>query len=71
MDLLDGLFSYYRIPFKSKKWYHRLIWHFLDVACVQAWVFERKDAAAIIFMSLKPFKMSIAESLIKVIDIIH
>ena len=65
VDLLDGLLSYYRIPVKSKKWYHRLIWHFLDVACVQAWLFYRKDADAKDGMSLKPFKMSIAESLLK------
>ena len=64
-DLLDGLLSYYRIPVKSKKWYHRLIWHFLDVACVQAWLFYRKDADAKDGMSLTPFKMSIAESLLK------
>ena len=24
VDLLDGLLNYYRIPVKSKKWYHRL-----------------------------------------------
>ena len=65
VDLLDGLLRYYRIPVKSKKWYHRLIWNFLDVACVQAWLFYWKDADAKDGMSLKPFKMSIAESLLK------
>ena len=33
------------------------------VACIQACLFYKKDAAAASFMSLKPFKMSIAESL--------
>ena len=65
VDLLDGLLSYYRIPVKSKKWCHCLISHFLDVACVQAWLFYWKDADAKDGMSLKPFKMSIAESLLK------
>ena len=65
VDLLDGLLSYYRIPVKFKKWYHHLIWHFLDVACVQAWMFYRKDTDAKDRMSLKTFKMSIAESLLK------
>ena len=65
VELLDGLLSYYCIPVKSKKWYHCLIWHFLDVACVQAWLFYKKDAAAASFMHLKPFKMSIAESLLR------
>ena len=62
VDLLDGWLSYYRILAKSKKWYHHLIWHFLDVACVQAWLSYRKDADAKDGMSLKPFKMSITES---------
>ena len=65
VDLLDGLLSYYGIPVKSKTSYHRLIWNFLDVACVQAWLFKMKDAVAANFMSLKPFKTSIAESLLR------
>ena len=65
VDLLDGLLSYYRIPVRSKKWYHRLIWHFLDVACVQVWLFYWKDTDAKDGMSLKLFKMSIAELLLK------
>ena len=64
VDLLDGLLSYYHIPVKSKKWYHRLIWHFLDVACVQAWLFYGKDACGSKFLSLKCFKNSIADSLL-------
>ena len=65
VDLLDGLLSYYGIPVKSKTSNHRLIWNFLDVACVQAWLFKKKDAVAANFMSLKPFKTSIAESLLR------
>ena len=65
VDLLDGLLSYYRIQVKSKKWYNSLIWHFLDIACIQAWLFYQKDAAVAHFMSLKPFKMSITESLLR------
>ena len=65
VDLLDGLLSYYGIPVKSKTSYHRLIWNFLDVACVQARLFKKKDAVAANFMSLKPFKTSIAESLLR------
>ena len=64
LDVLDSLLSYYLIPVKPKKWYHRLIWHLLDVACIQAWLFYKKDAAAASFMSLKPFKMLIAESML-------
>ena len=65
VNLLFDLLSYYCIPVKSKKWYHRLIWHFLEVDCVQAWLFCKKDAAAGSFMSLNFFKMLIAESLLR------
>ena len=30
LDVLDSLLSYYLIPVKPKKWYHRLIWHLLE-----------------------------------------
>ena len=68
VDLLDGLLSYYRIPVRSKKWYHRVIWHFLYVSVVQAWLLHRKDSDAVDnekVTSFKKFKLSIAESLLK------
>ena len=43
VDLLDGFLSYYRIPVRSKKWYHRLIWHFFDLCIVQSWILYKKD----------------------------
>jgi hypothetical protein len=44
VDLLDSLLALYRIPVRSKKWYHRLVFHFLDVMLVQAWLLYRRDA---------------------------
>ena len=43
VDLLDGLLSYYCISVKSKKWYHRLIWHFFDISIVQSWMLYKRD----------------------------
>ena len=68
VNLLDGLLSYYSIPIRSKKWYHCLIWHFLDVSVVQAWFLHRKDSDAVDnekVTSLKEFKLSIDGSLLK------
>ena len=68
VDLLDGLLSYYCIPLRSKKWYQHLIWHCLDVSVFQAWLLHRKDSDAVDnekVTSLKEFKLSIAESLLK------
>ena len=64
VDLLDGLLSYYRIPVKSKKWYHRLIWHFFDISVVQGWILYKRSAGKNP-LSLKMFKVSVAMSLIK------
>ena len=30
VDLLNSLLALYKIPVRSKKWYHRLIFHFID-----------------------------------------
>lgn len=43
VDLLDGLISYYRIRLKSKKWYLKFFFHFIDLATVNAWLRYRQD----------------------------
>ena len=48
-----NLLSYYRIPVKFKKRYHCLIWHFLDVACIQIWLYKKDAAATFVFETLQ------------------
>ena len=36
VDLLDSLIGLYRSRLKSKKWYHRIFFHLIDVAVVKA-----------------------------------
>ena len=43
VDLADHLISLYRITIKSKKSYHRLVFHFLDMAIINAWLLCRAD----------------------------
>ncbi len=43
VDLLDSLMALYRSPIRSKKWYHRMLFHFMDMAVVQAWLLYRLD----------------------------
>lgn len=38
VGLLDSLLALYRIILRSKKWYHKLLWHFLDMLIIQAWL---------------------------------
>ena len=56
VDLRNGLLSYYRISVKSKKWYHRLIWHFLDIAIVQDFILQKRDTDNA-NLNLKAFKI--------------
>lgn len=43
VDLLDGLVAYYRIANKSKKYYMRIVHHFVDMGVVNAWLVYRRD----------------------------
>lgn len=38
VDLLDSLLALYRNKIRSKKWYHRLVFHFLGVIIVTTWL---------------------------------
>lgn len=62
VDEADMMQSYYAIDRKSRKWYHRLFWHFLDTSVVNSYViFKRKTKSA---TSLKIFRCEIILSLI-------
>ena len=40
---MDSLIALYRINIGSKKWYHRIFFHFLEVTVVNSWLLYRKD----------------------------
>jgi len=66
VDLLDSLLALYRIPVRSKKWYHRRLWHFLHLSLVQSWLLYRREATVNNVPgkeqpSLLQFKHSVAE----------
>ena len=68
IDLLDSLLALYRIPVRSKKWYHRLIFHFIDLLLVQSWLLYRRgaDANGVVGknqLHLLQFKIEVADSL--------
>lgn len=73
VDLIDSLIGLYRNKLRSKKWYHRLFFHMLDMTVINAWLLYRRRAAAAAAdqgasktMTLHEFKASIAEALCKV-----
>lgn len=65
VDLLDSLMGLYRITIRSKKWYHRLFFHFLDMAVVNAWLLYRRALSqqnnTSEVLRLAEFKAQIAE----------
>lgn len=42
-DLADCLIALYRINIRSKLYYHRLIFHMMDISIVNSWIPNRRD----------------------------
>lgn len=42
VDLMDGLIGRYIIKLRSRKWYIRLWYHFIDVAIVNSWLLYKR-----------------------------
>lgn len=64
VDLLDALLGYYRIQIRSKKFYHRIFFHMLDMITVNSWLLYRRgldDSEP--SLPLADFKCAVAEGL--------
>ncbi|CAL4076351.1 unnamed protein product, partial [Meganyctiphanes norvegica] len=57
IDTMDSLLGFYRIFFRSKKWYHRLFFHFVDMALINAWLLYRRDFNSYSESSGKPMRL--------------
>ena len=63
VDKSDLMKSFYEITRKSKKWWHCLLWHFIDVTLVNSFIIFKllnpnKD------FKLKDFRLSVVDELI-------
>lgn len=63
VDQSDMFLSLYKVNRKSRKWWHRLFWHFLDLSVVNAFIIYR-DRTTAKSLCLKPFRLSVASGLI-------
>ena len=67
VDLLDSLIGLYRTHLRSKKWYHKIFYHMMDMVVVNSWLLYRRCATATggatKLMSLHDFKACVAEGL--------
>lgn len=59
VDHCDQLLSFYRIKTKSRKWYRRVLYHFLDLCLVNAFILYKQMKQ----MPLYEFKLDVATSL--------
>ncbi|CAK1587973.1 unnamed protein product [Parnassius mnemosyne] len=68
VDLLDSMLGFYRIKIRSKKWNHRLFFHFIDLVCVNSWLLWRrrtKQKGEDMYIPLLDFKLMVAEILMQ------
>jgi len=69
VDLLDSLIGLYRTRVRSKKWYHRILFHLIDATVVNAWLLYRRARVQSRItegiLPLADFKAAVAESLCK------
>nr|CAH7722485.1 unnamed protein product [Callosobruchus chinensis] len=64
IDLLDSMLGYYRIQIRSKKWYMRFFFHFLDMICVKFWILWRPNLKNDnLYLPISEFKLALAEVL--------
>lgn len=62
VDKFDMLKSLYEIDRKSRKWWHRICWYFLDATVVNSYIiFQQRMSSKI---TLKQFRLSVAAGLI-------
>ena len=65
VDLADMLISLYRTPYKTRRWYLRVVVHLLDICKVNSWLLYRRYAIPVRRqMKLDEFASKIANALI-------
>lgn len=63
VDLLDSIIGRYRITMRSKKWYFKLFYHFLDMSLVNAWLLYRRARENKNTIPLAKFRQEVAVAL--------
>ena len=64
VDKADMLKSLYEIDRRSRKWWHRIMWHFLDVSVVNSFLIFKERSEDIKSLTLKQFRLAVIAGLI-------
>lgn len=64
VDKMDMLKSLYEVDRKSKKWWHRIFFYFLDLSVVNAFILFKQRTDSNAQLNLKQFRMSVAMGLV-------
>lgn len=64
VDQSDMLVSLYKVNRKSRKWWHRLFWHFLDLTVVNSFIIFRDRLPNTKSLNLKDFRVAVAIGLV-------
>ncbi|XP_018561258.1 piggyBac transposable element-derived protein 4-like [Anoplophora glabripennis] len=64
VDQSDMFVSLYKVNRKSRKWWHRLFWHFLDLSLVNAYIIFRDRLQNNRSLNLKDFRLAVAIGLV-------
>lgn len=64
VDKSDMHIATYRIDRKSRKWWHRLFWHFLDLTIVNAYIIFKNRSPDCKSITLKEYRFAVACGLI-------
>lgn len=64
VDKADMFKSLYEVDRKSKKWWHRILFHFIDLSLVNACILYKKRTDSPTQLNLKDFRMSVALGLV-------
>lgn len=64
VDKADQMKSYYEIDRKSKKWWLRIFWHFLDVSEVNAFLIFKERSQDAGTLTLKTFRLAVVAGLV-------
>lgn len=69
VDLMDSVMGHYKIRLRSKRWFMRLFYHFLDMSMCNSWLLYRRIHADTAntdrVLNSADFRLEIAETLVK------